>query len=84
GFLGSFDRPDINGLPNFVLTGYVALGDRSFAPDPRKNDIRQFVEAFNWNTGKHSLRFGGNVRQFVQFTGITNFARGVYNFNGQL
>jgi len=83
GFKGSFDRPDINGLPNFALIGYAALGDRSFAPDPRKNDIRQLVEAFNWNAGKHSLRFGGNMRQFIQYTGITNFARGVYNFNGQ-
>jgi hypothetical protein len=83
GFRGSFDRADINGLPNFALAGYASLGDRSFAPDPRKNDIRQFVEAFNWNAGKHALRFGGNVRQFIQYTGITNFARGVYNFNGQ-
>lgn len=83
GFRGSFDRGDINGLPLFALVGYASAGDRSFAPDPRKNDIRQLVEAFNWNTGKHALRFGGNIRQFVQYTGITNFARGQYNFNGQ-
>lgn len=83
GFRGSFDRADINGLPLFAITGYASLGDRSFAPDPRKNDIRQFVEAFNWNAGKHALRMGGNIRQFIQYTGITNFARGQYNFNGQ-
>lgn len=83
GFKGSFDRQDINGLPLFTITGYAGLGDRSFAPDPRKNDIRQFVESFSWNAGKHALKFGANIRQFVQFTGITNFARGQYNFNGQ-
>ena len=83
GFKGSFDREDINGLPLFAVTGYAGLGDRSFAPDPRKNDIRQFVESFSWNVGKHALKFGTNIRQFVQYTGITNFARGQYNFNGQ-
>ncbi len=83
GFKGSFDREDINGLPLFTVTGYAGLGDRSFAPDPRKNDIRQFVESFSWNVGKHALKFGTNIRQFVQYTGITNFARGQYNFNGQ-
>jgi len=82
-FRGSFDRPDINGLPLFAVTGYASVGDRSFAPDPRKNDIGQLVEAFNWNAGRHSLRFGGNLRQFIQYTGITNFARGQYSFNGQ-
>lgn len=83
GFKGSFDREDINGLPLFAITGYASLGDRSFAPDPRKNDIRQFVESFSWTLGKHALKFGTNIRQFVQYTGITNFARGQYNFNGQ-
>jgi len=83
GFRGSFDRPDINGLPTFSPAAYATVGDRSFAPDPRKNDIRQIVEALNYNAGRHAIRFGGNIRQFVQYTGITNQARGVYNFNGQ-
>ena len=83
GFKGSFDRPDINGLPLFTLTGYAGVGDRSSAPDPRKNDIRQFVESFSWNVGKHAFKFGGNIRQFVERTGLTNFARGQFNFNGQ-
>lgn len=83
GFRGTFDRSDINGLPVFMLAGYSSIGDRSFAPDPRKNDIRQFVESFSWNVGKHALKLGANIRQFVQWTGITNFARGQFGFNGQ-
>ncbi len=83
GFRGTFDRRDINGLPTFTPATYAAVGDRAFAPDPRKNDIRQFVESFSWNAGKHALKFGTNIRQFVQYTGITNFARGQFNFNGQ-
>ena len=83
GFKGTFDRADINGVPLFQPASYRAVGDRSFAPDPRKQDIRQFVDTFSWNRGKHALKFGANIRQTIQYTGITNFARGVYSFNGQ-
>ncbi|HTM51705.1 MAG TPA: TonB-dependent receptor, partial [Bryobacteraceae bacterium] len=83
GFKGTFDRPDINGVPLFQPAGYRNIGDRSFAPDPRKQDVRQFVDTFSWNRGKHAFKMGANIRQIIQYTGITNFARGVYSFNGQ-
>ena len=83
GFKGTFDRADINGVPLFQPAGYRNVGDRSFAPDPRKQDVRQLVDTFSWNTGKHALKMGVNIRQIIQYTGITNFARGVYTFNGQ-
>ncbi|MBI3281039.1 MAG: TonB-dependent receptor, partial [Acidobacteria bacterium] len=83
GFKGTFDRRDINGIPLFQPAGYRNIGDRSFAPDPRKQDVRQFVDTFSWSHGKHALKMGVNIRQIIQYTGITNFARGVYTFNGQ-
>jgi len=83
GFRGTFDRDDINGVPLFQPAGYRNIGDRSFAPDPRKQDVRQFVDTFSWNKGKHALKAGVNIRNLIQYTGITNFARGVYTFNGQ-
>jgi hypothetical protein len=83
GFKGTFDRADINGVPLFQPAGYRNIGDRSFAPDPRKQDVRQFVDTFSWNRGKHAVKVGANIRQTIQYTGITNFARGVYSFNGQ-
>ena len=83
GFKGTLDRDDINGVPLFQPAGYRNIGDRSFAPDPRKQDVRQFVDTFSWNRGKHALKIGVNSRNIIQYTGITNFARGVYTFNGQ-
>ena len=83
GFKGTFDRADINGIPLFQPAGYRNIGDRSFAPDPRKQDVRQVVDTFSWNRGRHALKLGANIRNTVQYTGITNFARGVYSFNGQ-
>ena len=83
GFLGLFDREDINGLPSFQPTGYQNIGDRNFAPDPRKQDVRQFVDTFSWNKGKHAIKTGVNLRNYVRWSGITNFARGQFTFNRQ-
>ena len=83
GFQGLFDREDINGLPDFRISGYRGIGDRNFAPDPRKQDVRQVVESFSFTKGKHSLKVGANIRNFVRWSGITNFARGRFTFNGQ-
>lgn len=83
GFQGLFDRDDINGLPVFRPSGYQNVGDRNFAPDPRKQDVRQIVESFSMTVGNHSLKMGANLRNFVRWSGITNFARGRFDFNGQ-
>ena len=83
GFQGLFDREDINGLPVFRPAGYQNIGDRNFAPDPRKQDVRQVVEAFSWTKGKHAMKMGGSLRNFVRWSGITNFARGRFDFNSQ-
>jgi Carboxypeptidase regulatory-like domain/TonB dependent receptor len=83
GFKGTLDRDDIQGIPLFNLAGYRSIGDRSFAPDPRKQDVRQFVDTFSWSRGKHAFKMGITSRNIIQYTGITNFARGVYTFNGQ-
>ncbi len=83
GFKGLFDREDINGLPVFIPSGYRNIGDRNFAPDPRKQDVRQLVESFSMTKGNHSLKMGVNIRNFVRWSGITNFARGRFQFNNQ-
>ena len=83
GFKGTFDRPDIKGTPGFVLSGFQSVGDRNFAPDPKRVDVWQFVDNVSWTKGRHSIRFGGNVRRFERYAGTTDYARGQYNFNGQ-
>lgn len=83
GFTGLFDREDINGLPVFRPSGYQNVGDRNFAPDPRKQDVRQIVESLSLTKGNHSIKMGANIRNFVRWSGITNFARGRFDFNDQ-
>jgi hypothetical protein len=83
GFRGLFDRSDITGLPFMAPNGFANIGDRSFAPDPKKVDLRQLVDNLSWTTGRHSVKFGTNIRQFIRYSGTTDFARGRFFFNGQ-
>jgi hypothetical protein len=83
GFKGTYDRADITGLPLFNLTGYTSLGDRSFAPDPKTVDVKQLVDNVTMTKGRHSLKFGTNIRNFRRYAGTTDYARGIFGFNGQ-
>lgn len=83
GFQGLFDRSDMVGLPNYYLSGYAFLGDRNWAPDPKVVDLKQIVENLSWQKGRHSIRFGTNIRNFRRYMGTTDYARGLFNFNGQ-
>jgi len=83
GFRGTFDRADITGLPLFTLAGFTSLGDRSFAPDPKIVDVKQLVDNVSLTKGRHSLKAGTNIRNFRRYAGTTDYARGVFGFNGQ-
>src|SRR5579872_152247 len=83
GFQGLFQRPDINGLPLFNLSGLTSVGDRSYAPDPKDVDIHQLGDDISWLKGRHSMKMGIDVLSFIRYAGTTNFARGVFTFNGQ-
>ncbi|MBK7930961.1 MAG: TonB-dependent receptor [Bryobacterales bacterium] len=83
GFKGLFERGDITGLPFFSPGGYVNIGDRSFAPDPKIVDLKQLVENLSITRGRHSMKTGANIRNFRRYAGTTDFARGRFLFNGQ-
>jgi hypothetical protein len=83
GFLGLFQRSDINGLPLFNLSGLTSVGDRSYAVDPKDVDIHQLGEGLSWLKGRHSMKMGIDILSFIRYAGTTNFARGVFAFNGQ-
>ena len=83
GFKGLFERGDINGLPFFSPGGFTNIGDRSYAPDPKIVDLKQIVDNLSITRGKHSMKVGGNIRNFRRYAGTTDFARGRFIFNGQ-
>ncbi len=75
--------PGQNGLPTFTLSGFSALGDRTFAPNPKLTQVRQFIDNVSWIRGNHTLKFGFDIRYTQNFAGTSSNARGSFNFNGQ-
>jgi hypothetical protein len=70
------------GFPAFTVSGLSQFGDSDvFNPLFRKNNVFQISDNLAWNKGKHSLKFGGDIR-IVAFDTLSNFfTRGFPNFN---
>lgn len=73
----------LTGLPTFTVTGFSALGDRTFAPNPKRTGVLQLVDNVSWVRGNHTVRFGGDFRRTSNFAGTSSSARGTFGFNGQ-
>jgi hypothetical protein len=72
------------GIPRVTsLVGVSGFGNDSSGPFVVNNAVFQVIDNFSWIKGKHSIRFGGEVRRdrYNQFG--NEFARGSFEFNGQ-
>jgi hypothetical protein len=68
------------GIPSIGVAGYSGFGDDSEGPYVNKNHTYQVVDNFSWTVGKHSIRFGGELR-WDQYNQVGNqFARGSFGF----
>ena len=72
------------GLPSMAISGFPALGDPQQPFVQRNNDVYQFTDDFSWLRGKHSLKFGLDVRQEHMFIAFINRPNGDYNFSGAI
>jgi hypothetical protein len=73
----------LNGLPTFTVTNFASLGDRTFAPNPKRVGVFQLSDNLSWTRGNHGIRFGGDLRLRQNFAGTSNIARGSLTFSGQ-
>lgn len=73
----------LTGLPTFTVTNFSTLGDRTFAPNPKRVGVFQLTDNLSWTRGNHSIKFGGDMRLRSNFAGTSNIARGSFTFNGQ-
>ena len=72
--------PITYGIPSIGLTNYFGFGDDSEGPYENKNRSMQFLNNTSWVKGKHTIRFGGEIRN-DQFNQDGNqFARGSFGF----
>lgn len=83
GIRGVPAREGLTGLPTFTVAGFSALGDRTFAPNPKRTGVLQMVDNVSWVKGNHTLKFGGDYRRTGNFAATSSSARGTFGFNGQ-
>ena len=82
GLVGVAPPPSAWGVPALNITPFSPFGDTTNGPYVNKDDLFQFVDNISWIKGKHSLRFGAEVRR-DRFNVIGNSSgRGRYDFNG--
>jgi hypothetical protein len=70
------------GIPNVSLSGfYSGFGNSSEGPYENDNSALQFVNNFSWVRGRHSMKFGGEIRH-DRYNQVGNqFARGQFTFD---
>jgi hypothetical protein len=71
-----------NGLPVVGVLGLFTLGFSTNGPQPRKDETYQFSDNFSKIMGKHSFKFGIDVRRFQVNNPFFNSLDGAYAFNG--
>ncbi len=75
--------PIIFGVPAIGITGYTGFGDSGTAPNLTRTNVFQWIDNMSMSRGKHSIRFGGEIRR-DRYNQIGNqFPRGSFSFSGQ-
>ena len=77
------DNPLYWGVPNIGITGLSGFGEESDAPFINDDKTIQIVDNFSWIFGKHSFKFGGEIRRVLydQIGGVVT--RGRFAFDGR-
>lgn len=70
------------GIPSVSVQNFSGFGDDSEGPYANSNNAMTFVDNVSWINGKHSFRFGGEVRRDVYNTSGNQFPRGAFLFEG--
>lgn len=71
------------GIPAINVPGYADMGDSDiFQPQIRKDNTFQFTDNLAWVRGRHTYKFGGDVRRLRLFYLVEDFGQGVFSFSG--
>jgi carboxypeptidase family protein/TonB-dependent receptor-like protein len=74
--------PFTDGLPGISISGFSTIGELEFLPFINVINTFQYIDNLSYIKGKHTLKFGGDVRrrQFNFFQPPTQ--RGTFSFSG--
>ncbi len=77
-------NPLAAGLPSFVITGFPTLGDPQQPFVERVNNVFQFSDDFTYLAGRHSWKFGADVRREYMKIAFINRPNGDMTFTGAI
>ena len=75
--------PITYGIPTIGITGYTGFGASSTVPDLTYDHIFQWIDNVSIVRGRHSLRFGAEVRRDRYNQEGNQFPAGSFGFSGQ-
>jgi hypothetical protein len=71
-----------DGIPAIDVPGYADMGDSDiFQPQIRKNSTFQFTDNVAWVSGRHTWKFGADVRRYRLFYLVEDFGQGLFSFS---
>jgi hypothetical protein len=76
------DDPSAEGPPYVVISGYSPFGNTIQGPQGRADNTYQYLDNLSWNHGKHSFKFGGELRTYAQNQFLTFMNNGYIVIDG--
>ena len=71
-----------DGISAIDVPGYADMGDSDiFQPQIRKNHTFQFTDNVAWVSGRHTWKFGADVRRYRLFYLVEDFGQGLFSFS---
>jgi hypothetical protein len=83
GFTGiNPQNPAVAGVPRIQIAGYFSLGFSNNGPQPRIDQTYQLADNFSMIIGRHTLKFGFDMRRSQVFNPFFSNNGGFFQFNG--
>ncbi len=80
GISGTSRNPEDFGVPVVTATGYDRLGEATNLPQDRHDNTFEWSDSLSWTTGRHTIKFGAEIRRFGENFLFDSSARGTVNF----
>ncbi|MDQ1471937.1 MAG: hypothetical protein QOJ99_3417, partial [Bryobacterales bacterium] len=80
GIAGTGRNPLDFGVPVVTATGYDRIGEATNLPQDRHDNTFEWSDSLSWTTGRHSIKFGAEIRRFGENFLFDSSTRGTLNF----
>jgi len=80
GIAGTSRNPQDFGVPLINATGYDRLGEATNLPQDRHDNTFEWADSLSWTIGRHTIKFGAEIRRFGENFLFDSSERGTLNF----